>query len=85
MRGRVKHDMFNAKQNKFCIQFRIVYKGDMRKTVYIKDASIGVRLEQRHKHLIEAAARSAKKKLSEYIVDTLLLVAAGEYTRKGAK
>jgi len=57
----------------------------MRKTVYVKDASIGVRLERRHKDLIKAEARAAKKKLSEYIVDTLLLVAAGELQRKGAK
>ena len=50
----------------------------MRKTTYVKDGFIGVRLEKRHKDLIKAEARASKKGLSEYVVDTLLLVAAGE-------
>jgi hypothetical protein len=64
---------------------RIGKGGPKQNCTYVKDGYLGIRLEKRHKHLIIAAAKEANKGLSEYIVDTLLLVAAGEYIRKGAK
>jgi len=62
----------------------MVYIRIMRKTVYVKDSFLGVRIEKRHKDLIKAAARSANKKLSDHVVDVLLLDAAG-FQRKPAR
>jgi len=56
----------------------------MRKIVYVKDATLAIRLERRHKQKIIAAAKESGKSTSTFLVDLFLNVDAAD-ARKAAK